>query len=135
MGCLPASNEADSAEVGIADAFGYSEQVLIYSWVKPPRTGSGGLPVRVMSWWRPILGRSACPRDKVLHHEEKYSSASLRTETAPRGRGATQAQADAIHEYALMAFRQLVGPTCARIDFFLTEEGRFCSTRSTPSRA
>ncbi len=35
----------------------------------------------------------------------------------------TQAQADAIHEYALKAFRQLKLTHLSRIDFFLTEEG------------
>ena len=62
------------------------------------------------------------PQDKFYTYEEKYSSAS-HTETALRAEGLTQAQADAIHEYALKAFRQLKLTHLSRIDFFLTEEG------------
>ena len=120
VGCYSASNEADLVK-GIADAFGYSEQVLIEKAVKPRE-----LEVAVYQYGDELVatypGEICVPQDKFYTYEEKYSSAS-HTETALRAEGLTQAQADAIHEYALKAFRQLKLTHLSRIDFFLTEEG------------
>ncbi|WP_438402010.1 D-alanine--D-alanine ligase [Aeromonas veronii] len=120
VGCYSASNEADLVK-GIADAFGYSEQVLIEKAVKPRE-----LEVAVYQYGDELVatypGEICVPQDKFYTYEEKYSSAS-HTETALRAEGLTEAQAEAIHEYALKAFRQLKLTHLSRIDFFLTEEG------------
>ena len=120
VGCYSASNEADLVK-GIADAFCYSEQVLIEKAVKPRE-----LEVAVYQYGDELVatypGEICVPQDKFYTYEEKYSSAS-HTETALKAEGLTQAQADAIHEYALKAFRQLKLTHLSRIDFFLTEEG------------
>lgn len=120
VGCYAASNEAELVQ-GIKDAFGYSEQVLIEKAVKPRE-----LEVAVYQYGDELVatypGEICVPTDKFYSYEEKYSSAS-HTETALHAEGLTQAQADAIHEYALKAFRQLKLTHLSRIDFFLTEEG------------
>ena len=105
----------------INKAFGYSEQVLVEKAVKPRE-----LEVAVYQYGDELVatypGEICVPQDKFYTYEEKYSSAS-HTETALKAEGLTQAQADAIHEYALKAFRQLKLTHLSRIDFFLTEEG------------
>ncbi len=84
VGCYSASNEADLVK-GIADAFGYSEQVLIEKAVKPRE-----LEVAVYQYGDELVatypGEICVPQDKFYTYEEKYSSAS-HTETALRAEG------------------------------------------------
>ncbi|PJG58819.1 D-alanine--D-alanine ligase [Aeromonas cavernicola] len=120
VGCYAASNDAELVK-GIRDAFGYSDQVLIEKAVKPRE-----LEVAVYQYGDQLVatypGEICVPQDKFYSYEEKYSSTS-HTETALRAQGLTPAQADAIHGYAIKAFRQLKLSHLSRIDFFLTEDG------------
>ena len=64
VGCYSASNEADLVK-GIADAFGYSEQVLIEKR-SSPASWKWRSTSMVTSWWPPIRGDLRTP-GQVLH--------------------------------------------------------------------
>ena len=95
VGCYSASNEADLVK-GIADAFGYSEQVLIEKAVKPRE-----LEVAVYQYGDELVatypGEICVPQDKFYTYEEKYSSAS-HTATSLKAEGLTQAIRAALAE-------------------------------------
>ncbi|MGL5948389.1 MAG: D-alanine--D-alanine ligase [Aeromonas sp.] len=120
VGCYSASNETELLQA-IKDAFGYSEQVLIEKAVRPRE-----LEVAVYQYGDEIVatypGEICVPTDRFYSFEEKYS-ASSHSETALRAADLTPEQAEAIHHYALKAFKQLNLTHLSRVDFFLTDEG------------
>ncbi|QFI54633.1 D-alanine--D-alanine ligase [Aeromonas simiae] len=120
VGCYKVTREEDLA-AAIEGAFGYSDQVLVEKAVKPRE-----LEVAVYQYGDELVatypGEICVPQDKFYSYEEKYSSGS-HSSTTLHAEGLSEAQAAAIHEYAIKAFRQLGLTHLSRIDFFLTDEG------------
>lgn len=119
VGCYKVTDAAALSDA-VNAAFGYSDQVLVEKAVKPRE-----LEVAVYRYSNELVatfpGEICAPGDTFYSYEEKYSAGSHSTThlTAP---GLSDAQANAIREYALKAFTQLGLKDLSRIDFFLTEE-------------
>ncbi|WBA10219.1 D-alanine--D-alanine ligase [Salinivibrio kushneri] len=119
VGCYRVT-EAEQLQARIADAFTFSDQVLIEKAIKPRELEVAAFQVGdEIIVTRP--GEIRCPEGSFYTFEEKYSDGS-HSNTYIEAEDLTEEQVEAIRTYAYQAFKQLRLKDMSRIDFFLTED-------------
>ncbi|OOE44265.1 D-alanine--D-alanine ligase A [Salinivibrio kushneri] len=119
VGCYHVTDAAQ-LQARIADAFTFSDQVLIEKAIKPRELEVAAFQVGdEIIVTRP--GEIRCPEGSFYTYEEKYSEGS-HSNTYIEAENLTEAQVAAIRAYAHQAFKQLRLKDMSRIDFFLTED-------------
>lgn len=120
VGCYKVTKEEQVAET-VANAFTFSEQVLVEKAVKPRE-----LEVAAYQFNGKLYitnpGEVIAPADAFYTYEEKYSATS-HSHTVVEAENLTAQQLEVIREAAEKAFVHMKLRHLSRIDFFLTPEG------------
>lgn len=120
VGCYQVRQVSELAQA-IADAFGFSDQVLIEKAVAPRE-----LEVAVYQLNGEIHvtypGEIVVDSDTFYSYEEKYSSSS-HAHTDVEAKNLSSEQVDKIKHYAEVVFKQMKLKDLSRVDFFLTPSG------------
>lgn len=120
VGCYKVTAEEQVAET-VANAFTFSEQVLVEKAVKPRE-----LEVAAYQFNGKLYitkpGEVIAPEDAFYTYEEKYSATS-HSHTVVEAENLTDQQLTVIREAAEKAFVHMNLRHLSRIDFFLTPEG------------
>ncbi|WP_342609748.1 D-alanine--D-alanine ligase [Vibrio tritonius] len=120
VGCYKVTAEEQVAET-VANAFTFSEQVLVEKAVKPRE-----LEVAAYQFNGKLYitkpGEVIAPEDAFYTYEEKYSATS-HSHTVVEAENLTDQQLAVIREAAEKAFLHMNLRHLSRIDFFLTPEG------------
>ncbi|WBA16817.1 D-alanine--D-alanine ligase [Salinivibrio proteolyticus] len=121
VGCYRVAKE-DELDARIADAFTFSDQVLIEKAIKPRE-----LEVAAFHMGEDVIvtppGEISCPEDTFYTYEEKYSDGS-HSNTHIEAANLTNEQIEAIQQYARQAFVHLRLKDLSRIDFFLSDDNQ-----------
>lgn len=120
VGCYRVTEE-EQLSTCIADAFTFSDQVLIEKAIQPRE-----LEVAAFQVGDEIIvtkpGEIRCPEGSFYTFEEKYSEGSS-SNTQIEALDLSEEQVACIRDYAHQAFKQLRLKDMSRIDFFLTDNG------------
>lgn len=120
VGCYKVTSETQVAET-VANAFTFSEQVLVEKAVKPRELEVAAYEFNgKLHITKP--GEVIAPADAFYTYEEKYSAGS-HSHTVVEAGNLTEQQLQAIHQAAEKAFVHMKLRHLSRIDFFLTPEG------------
>lgn len=120
VGCYKVTSETQVAET-VANAFTFSEQVLVEKAVKPRELEVAAYEFNgKLHITKP--GEVIAPADAFYTYEEKYSAGS-HSHTVVEAENLTEQQLQAIHQAAEKAFVHMKLRHLSRIDFFLTPEG------------
>ncbi|USD68225.1 D-alanine--D-alanine ligase [Vibrio sp. SCSIO 43136] len=119
VGCYPVSS-IEELRPAVANAFNYSEQVLVEKAVTPRE-----LEVAAYEYQGKLVvtkpGEVIAPSETFYSYEEKYSSDS-HSVTHVEASDLTQEQLNTIEAYSLKVFKHMQLKDLSRIDFFLTED-------------
>ncbi|WP_028022578.1 D-alanine--D-alanine ligase [Enterovibrio calviensis] len=120
VGCFKVTDKSEIKKV-IAEAFTYSNQVLVEKAVRPRE-----LEIAAYHYNGEVMvttpGEIQCPSDTFYTYDEKYSSASHSLTTLEPD-DLTEEQIAKMRDYAEKAFVHLKLKDLSRIDFFLTPDG------------
>ncbi|SIO39022.1 D-alanine--D-alanine ligase [Salinivibrio sp. ES.052] len=119
VGCYRVT-DSEQLHARIADAFTFSDQVLIEKAIKPRELEVAAFQISdEIIVTRP--GEISCPEGSFYTFEEKYSDDS-HSNTHIEALDLSEEQVTTIRAYAHQAFKQLRLKDMARIDFFLTQD-------------
>lgn len=120
VGCYKVTDKA-AVKDAVANAFGYSNQVLVEKAVRPRE-----LEIAAYQYGDEVMvtrpGEISCPEDTFYTYDEKYSTGS-HSNTTVEPENLTEEQIEQMRTLAKHAFIHLKLKDLSRIDFFLTKEG------------